>query len=203
LAATPQRCRRERPKIPAASCSPPAQGLSYRLIAGRRKRQRLLWVRLGQSAMSAQCPACPTADLPPLDRNVNLARHGNPQPGRGRCRAGQPLLDPIQRRSGAAMIDAGAVLAEVTSPAELHAALRDRAERLGVTREVLDEVAGLASGYSAKILSPRPERALGPVSMPAVFGALGVRLVLLADPATEPLLRRLPKRQRRGASGAD
>ena len=101
------------------------------------------------------------------------------------------------------MIDAGAVRAEVTSPAELHAALRDRAERLGVTREVLDEVAGLASGYSAKILSPRPQKALGPVSMPAVFGALGVRLVLLADPAAEPLLRRLPKRQRRGASGAD
>jgi hypothetical protein len=97
----------------------------------------------------------------------------------------------------------GTVLAEVDSPATLHAALRRRAEALQVTRETLDAVTGLTSGYSSKLLSPTPQKSLGAVSMPAVLGALGCRLVLLADPAAERFLRRLPKRQRRGISGSD
>jgi len=90
----------------------------------------------------------------------------------------------------------GTVLAEVTDPASLHQALRQRAEALSVTSETLDAVAGVPSGYCGKLLSLSPQKSLGAVSMPAVLGALGVRLVLLTDPAAEPFLQRLPKRER-------
>jgi hypothetical protein len=93
------------------------------------------------------------------------------------------------------MID-GTVLAEVTDPASLHHALRQRAEMLQISRETLDAVAGVPSGYCGKLLSLSPQKSLGAVSMPAVLGALGVRLVLLTDPTAAPLLARLPKRER-------
>src|SRR5262245_3746832 len=93
------------------------------------------------------------------------------------------------------MID-GAMLAEVDSPASLHAALRRRAEALQVTREILGEAAGLTSGYLGKVLSPTPQKMLGEISMPALLGALGVKLVMIEDPDAAPFLARLPRRQR-------
>jgi len=88
------------------------------------------------------------------------------------------------------------MLAEVTSPSDLHNALRQRADQLGVTREVLDQVSGLTSGYSSKLLAPEPSKMFGRVSLSLMLSALGCRLVLLADPTAAPFLARLPKRQR-------
>ena len=95
----------------------------------------------------------------------------------------------------------GTVLAHIETLQGLHAALRDRAEALGWTREVIGEAAGLTSGYAGKLLSPTPQKSLGEVSMPAVLGALGVRLVLVVDPDAKPLLARLPRRQRPPLAG--
>lgn len=50
---------------------------------------------------------------------------------------------------------------EIRSWAELQVALRQRAETLDVSREVLDHLTGLQSGYCAKLLAPHPIRRLG------------------------------------------
>jgi len=88
-------------------------------------------------------------------------------------------------------------LAEVGAYDDLVAALRARAEALNVSRETLDEVAGLPSRYSSKLLSPNPIRSLGRVSLGAMLGALGVKLVLMEDgEAMEKIRSRLVKRTR-------
>lgn len=73
------------------------------------------------------------------------------------------------------------VLAIVTDYPGLHAALRARAEQLGVSRETLDDLAGLTNGHTAKLLSPQPFKVLGPMSMGALLGALGLKLVVIED----------------------
>ena len=60
----------------------------------------------------------------------------------------------------------------VTSYSDLHAILRQRAEALNVSRLTIDDIAGLQSGYAAKLLQPRPKNQLGPMSLGAVLGAL-------------------------------
>jgi hypothetical protein len=90
-----------------------------------------------------------------------------------------------------------AALAEVRSWSDLHNALRQRAETLDVSRAILDDVSGLCSGYSAKLLAPVPTRHLGRVSLGALLGALGCKLVLQED--KEALVRvagRLVRRER-------
>jgi hypothetical protein len=72
-------------------------------------------------------------------------------------------------------------LAEVRSWRDLHEALRRRAESLDISRATLDDVSGLCSGYSAKILAPTPIRSLGRISLDALLGALGCKLVLVED----------------------
>jgi hypothetical protein len=88
----------------------------------------------------------------------------------------------------------GPVLADVGSPADLHNALRERAEQLELSRAVLDEVAGLPTGYAGKLLAAEPQKTLGPLSMAPLLGALGCRLVLVGDPAALARLQRVPKR---------
>lgn len=73
-------------------------------------------------------------------------------------------------------------LATIRTYDELHAALRARAEALQVTRLSMDEVAGLPSGYSGKVLSPSQVKLIGKHSLGALLGVLGVMLVLTEDP---------------------
>jgi len=56
-------------------------------------------------------------------------------------------------------------LATVRDYAELHLALRARAEELALSRTTLDEIAGLTPGHSSKLLAPRPIKFLGRVSL--------------------------------------
>jgi len=89
-------------------------------------------------------------------------------------------------------------LAEVRTWNDLHSALRARAESLDLSRESPDHLSGLHSGYSAKILAPNPIRNLGRVSLGALLGALGVKLVLTEDPAVlEKIRPRSTKRERK------
>jgi hypothetical protein len=52
------------------------------------------------------------------------------------------------------------VLGEAIEYGDLHEILRSRSEELGASRETLDAVSGLQSGYTAKLLSPVPRKAL-------------------------------------------
>lgn len=88
-------------------------------------------------------------------------------------------------------------LAIIRSYAELHAALRQRADQLNVSRLVLDEVSGLPGGYCSKLLSPNRTKKLGALSMQLLLGALGVKLAVLED--AEQLARIRPKLVQRGA----
>jgi hypothetical protein len=72
-------------------------------------------------------------------------------------------------------------IAEVRSWNDLHAAFRARAESLNVSRLVLDELSGLQSGYASKLLAPVPMRHFGRVSLGAMLGALGLKLVVQED----------------------
>ena len=73
------------------------------------------------------------------------------------------------------------VLAEIRDYGDLHKCLRQVAVDREITREGIDAVAGLQPGYAGKLLSPVPMKRLGPASMGAVFGALGVKLFAVVD----------------------
>lgn len=60
-------------------------------------------------------------------------------------------------------------------------ALRVRADKLGLTRETIDEVSGLQPGYSAKLLAPVPMKTLGKLSFGLMLQALGLAIVLVED----------------------
>lgn len=72
-------------------------------------------------------------------------------------------------------------LAIIRNMDDLQAALRLRAETLGVSRETIDSVSGMQSGYSAKLLAPRPIKKIGPQSMALILPALGCALMLVED----------------------
>jgi hypothetical protein len=65
--------------------------------------------------------------------------------------------------------------------AQLHAALRARAKELALSRETIDAISGLQSGYTGKLLAPVPIKGLGPASLGPILGALGVFIVLVED----------------------
>jgi hypothetical protein len=87
------------------------------------------------------------------------------------------------------------VLATARSYGELIAALRARADELEVSRETIDEVAGLPARYSTKLLGPGALKNLGPMSMGAMLGVLGLKLLVAIDPEARRL--NLPKRRSR------
>lgn len=76
----------------------------------------------------------------------------------------------------------GRRIATVTSYDELIAAFRARADELKVTRETLDSVTGLQTGYSGKLLAPVPMKSLGRVSLGPMLQAMGLAIVLVEDP---------------------
>ena len=85
----------------------------------------------------------------------------------------------------------------ISNYAELISACRQRADDLELTRAEIDYQSGLHSGYSAKILSLSQTKRLGPVSLDAILGTLGCRLLLIEDEAqTAKILARRTPRQR-------
>jgi hypothetical protein len=68
-------------------------------------------------------------------------------------------------------------------------AIRARRDELNVSHELLDDLAGYQSGYTSKLLAPEPMKGLGPMSLPALLGALGAALVLVEDSAQAERMR--------------
>jgi hypothetical protein len=82
----------------------------------------------------------------------------------------------------------GAPIAEIRAYHELLAALRQRVDELNISGKTLDVLSGLTDGYFQKLISPRPQRTLGPGMLDTVLGTLGVKLLLMRDEAAEARL---------------
>jgi hypothetical protein len=93
-------------------------------------------------------------------------------------------------------------LAEIRTYDDLSAALRLRAESLKISRETIDAISGLQPGYAGKLLAPVPIKTLSRVSLGAMLGALGVKLILVPDvEMMAKIEKRLIKRRRRVDAG--
>lgn len=88
-----------------------------------------------------------------------------------------------------------APLAIVRDPVELHRLLRARAEALDISREAIDELAGLPKGYAAKLLCEPPVKHLGPISFFPLAGALGFAIALVEDERRQGIIKRATKRK--------
>lgn len=74
---------------------------------------------------------------------------------------------------------------------DLIEALRARRKALGISQLELDDRAGLSDGYTAKLEAWRNRRigkGLGPVSLPLILEALGIGIVFVDIPETEPAI---------------
>jgi hypothetical protein len=84
-------------------------------------------------------------------------------------------------------------LATVTNYSELIVALRARCDQLQISREALEHVSGLQSGYAGKVLAmPVPQqnfRTLGKLSFDLLLPALALKLQVVEDEALAPRLR--------------
>jgi hypothetical protein len=85
---------------------------------------------------------------------------------------------------------------EIHGYGDLLDVLRLRKDELNVSFSVLDEVSGLCGGYAAKLLSPRPCKRLGFVSLALLLDTLGLTLIAVENPAALDRVRdRLVPRQ--------
>jgi hypothetical protein len=85
----------------------------------------------------------------------------------------------------------------IRSQAELLDAIRARRDELNISHETIDQIAGFQGGYTSKLLAPQPIKNLGPMSLGAILGALGLALVAVADPEAEQRVsKRWQKRKR-------
>jgi hypothetical protein len=74
------------------------------------------------------------------------------------------------------------------SYAELCDAFVARMVELNVQHLALDHRCGLASGYTGKLLGPKPPKRYGPMSFDLHLQALGLALVVIPDPERQPLI---------------
>lgn len=83
------------------------------------------------------------------------------------------------------------------TPNALVELLRARKNELNIADKELDEIAGLAAGYTGKLLGPARVKQFGSMSLFAMVGALGLTLSLHVDEeATRRVLARVQKRER-------
>ena len=64
---------------------------------------------------------------------------------------------------------------------DLRAILRARFAALGVSFETVDHVAGLPTRYTAKVLGLQPTRRFGQISLTALLGTAGIKLIAVED----------------------
>jgi hypothetical protein len=77
-------------------------------------------------------------------------------------------------------------IAIARSYADLRRAIADWCGQIGMTREEMDEEAGLTSGHAGKILADKASRRLGIVTLGRVIAAAGLVMVLAIDPDAPP-----------------
>jgi hypothetical protein len=87
----------------------------------------------------------------------------------------------------------------IRTMADLVEALRQRRDELDISHETIDEISGLQSGYSGKLLAPRAPRNLSYNSLGLILGALGVGLEVVEDP--EQIARVAKRWQKRKPQG--
>jgi hypothetical protein len=91
----------------------------------------------------------------------------------------------------------GRVLAEIFDYNDLWRSVRDRLDVIGLTRDEVNEQAGLPDRYVAKILGPSQIRKFGNTSLGPTLGATGCYLLLVEDPAaTAKMMARAQKRKK-------
>ncbi|MEK4035840.1 hypothetical protein WOC76_04235 [Methylocystis sp. IM3] len=76
------------------------------------------------------------------------------------------------------------IVAIVESPSEIAGACDLRRRELNITNLALDDAAGLQSGYSSTLFCGK--KRMGDMSMPSMLGALGMKLIAVADDAWVP-----------------
>ena len=84
---------------------------------------------------------------------------------------------------------------------DLVAVLRERRDELNVSHSTIDALAGISEGHFSKIVCERPLKNLGPVSLGAILGALGlgiVKIIIDEDPqaAARVAGRWVPRRRK-------
>lgn len=95
------------------------------------------------------------------------------------------------------MTDQPRCLAVVEDYDGLHTAIRAWVDEQQVTREAIDAVSGLQSGYSGKLLAPVPSKTFGRISLGLMLGALGLDLwVMVNTQKLAAVQGRLSKRKR-------
>jgi hypothetical protein len=81
------------------------------------------------------------------------------------------------------------IVASVATYAELRDALRERRLELGLTQLALDHCAGLQDGWVSKAEMEIGKR-WGTMSLAAALGALGLKLLVVADDGSIPAVTR-------------
>lgn len=88
------------------------------------------------------------------------------------------------------------VIAECPTYDVLHSVLRKLWQERQISAEALDDLSGVQTGYSAKVLGPNPSKRLGPISW-SILTVLGVKLVVVEDAKARASMesRFVPKRE--------
>src|SRR5262245_52806387 len=86
------------------------------------------------------------------------------------------------------------VIAVVNSMSEWHAAIRARADEVGLSRQTLDQANGMPDGYCGKLFCNPPMRIAGPASFFPVTASLGLAVQLVEDPALMLRVQNHPRR---------
>jgi hypothetical protein len=73
------------------------------------------------------------------------------------------------------------VLGSISSVEDLRRLLHERAEQVGVSRVGLDELAGISSGLTSKVLAAHGDRRLSLFNAPLIAAALGCSIQLVVD----------------------
>jgi hypothetical protein len=89
-------------------------------------------------------------------------------------------------------------LAEIADYDDLLRALRARADHLEVSRELIDNLAGLSDRYASKVLSLSKTKRIGLETLGPILGALGMKLIAVQDDAA--LERNRPRMVKRNKS---
>ena len=86
-------------------------------------------------------------------------------------------------------MNSGRVIAQFTDYPGMLTAIRTRVNELAINGERFDEFAGLPRGYLSKLVGANPIRSIGRTSMGPVFGALGIRCIIVEDEAATARLK--------------
>jgi len=75
---------------------------------------------------------------------------------------------------------------EIRGYSDLITVFRTRCDELQISRETVDFVGSLPSGYAGKILSINHVKRIGPASLGPLLDVLGLKLIAVADEPDEP-----------------